>query len=101
MKRLARYLASSSTQIIARAQTNLPFSSPVAENIFLQTGKMFIPEGIVRRAVIVDSIEHHDIETFAAADPQDIYEFVREVVAKKTRKAIALSKSTDNTISAV
>eukprot|EP00944_MAST-04C_sp_MAST-4C-sp1_P012470 g12470.t1 len=100
-EKIARYLASSSTQIIVGA-TNLPFSSPVAENTFLQNGKMFIPEGISSAgAVIVDSIEHHDIETFAAADPQDIYEFVKDVVAKKTRKAIALSKSTDNTISAV
>ena len=77
-EKIARYLASSSTQIIVGA-TNLPFSSPVAENIFLQTGKMFIPEGISSAgAVIVDSIEHHDTETFAAADPQVIYEFVRE-----------------------
>ena len=97
-EKIARYLASSSTQIIVGA-TNLPFSSPVAENIFLQTGKMFIPEGISSAgAVIVDSIEHHDMKHLPQI--RKIFVICQRRSCKENAKGNRIVKSTDNTVSA-
>ena len=69
--------------------TNLPFANSSAYDTATSRGARYIPEGCTSAgAVIVDSVEHFDSDSFAASKPQDLYGFVREVVAKKTARLL-------------
>ena len=77
-------ICSSSVQLIVGA-TNLPFIQ--------FKGRKYIP-GVAKLcqkvcsagAVIVDSIEHYDLDTFASAKPQHVYNFVKDIVANKHKR---------------
>lgn len=69
--------------------TNLPFASEEARDVAEgERGVIFVPEGITSAgAVIVDSIEHFANDAFCTAAPQDLYDFTKQVVFKKTYAA--------------
>ena len=66
--------------------TNLPFASAKAQRLAEVDRRIkFVPEGISSAgAVIVDSVEQFDQPEFAAAKPEDLYEFCRHNVFNKT-----------------
>jgi hypothetical protein len=69
--------------------TNLPFANAQAYAAATDRGAQYVPEGCTSAgAVIVDSVEHFDRNAFVASEPQSLYHFVRDVVAKKTTKLL-------------
>ena len=74
--------------------TNLPFATRADQEVAeIERGVKFVPEGVSSAgAVIVDSIEHFRPQAFAAAEPEAMYEFTREVVREKVAALVLLAE---------
>ena len=74
--------------------TNLPFATRADQVVAeIERGVKVVPEGVSSAgAVIVDSIEHFRPQAFAAAEPEAMYEFTREVVREKVAALVLLAE---------
>jgi leucine dehydrogenase len=70
---------------------NCPFVDRATERILKARRILTIPDCVCNAgAVICDSIEHYDNESFRSADPTEIYDFVEQLVHQKAREFIRL-----------
>ena len=70
--------------------SNLPFATDDAQDLVVQSrGITFIPESITSAgAVIVDSIEAFDRNSFLKSRPHQIYSFVRSLIREKASQIL-------------
>ena len=73
--------------------TNLPLPPAPTRRSPRSSAASSVPEGVSSAgAVIVDSIEHFRPQAFAAAEPEAMYEFTREVVREKVAALVLLAE---------
>ena len=68
---------------------NIPFGTAAVPGILASRDISYIPEAITSAgAILCDSVEHYNRETFLQAAPADMYAYVQGLVAEKTAEFI-------------
>ena len=73
---------------------NAPFSNQIIPNKLINSNVIIIPDPLVNAgAVIADSIEKYSPKEWSAANPETVYEFVKDSVRKKCFAFLSLFQS--------